>query len=122
MFFQCSRNSIAMKILGVAAGIFVLSLMAVNATLDTADEDHHLWNHELKKTFCGVIENTRIYKQEDLKIHCAGKVTIFDDLVRNFANYLSDEKISHALMLLLSHLDNCQLFVSAETFKAISLL
>ena len=89
--------------LGVAAGVFILSVLAVNATLDNADENDHLWEHELKKTFCGVIENTRVYKQEDLKIHCAGKVAIFDDLVRNFAYSLSDKEISHASMFRLGH-------------------
>ena len=86
--------------LWVVASVFIFSLSSVNATLDSADENDHLWQHQLKKTFCGVIENTRVYKQGDLKIHCAGKVAIFDNRVRNFANSLSYKGIVDAVTTL----------------------
>ena len=38
-----------------------------------------LWQHELKKTYCQMIERQRIYKTEQLDVYCAGNVGFFDD-------------------------------------------
>ena len=39
--------------------------------------EEYLWHHQLKKTFCGLIQEQRVYEQENLEIYCAAKVKFF---------------------------------------------
>ena len=43
------------------------------------DADHHL-----KMAYCKVIKNSRVYKAEELDIHCAGKVNVFENVASTF--------------------------------------
>ena len=42
----------------------------------------YLWDHQVKKTFCGLIEKERVYRTENLEIYCAAKVKFFQSQVR----------------------------------------
>ena len=44
--------------------------------------EDYLWDHQVKKTFCGLIEKERVYKMENLEIYCAAKVKFFQSQVR----------------------------------------
>ena len=62
-----------------------LRVVFVEAT-PTREMEPRLWQHELKKTYCELIQRQRIYKLEQLDVYCAGKVGFFDDeLVNNSA-------------------------------------
>ena len=67
------------------AFVMLVSTTNVEANIYEDDEsggmDHHLWLHELKKTYCQAIVGNRIYKVENLAVHCAGKVSFFDEWV-----------------------------------------
>ena len=69
----------------VIAGFAFASLLLVNnveaSVDDKTDFDEHLWRHQLKKTYCEAIQTYRIYKVENLSVHCAGKVSFFDEQV-----------------------------------------
>lgn len=55
------------------------------ATASAFGMEPRLWQHELKKTYCQMIEKQRIYKLEQLDVYCAGKVGFFDDeMVSNY--------------------------------------
>lgn len=41
-----------------------------------------LWTFQLKKSYCDLIKKTRIYKVEELSVHCVGKVDFFGSEVR----------------------------------------
>ena len=61
---------------------FALMVIASVASWEVEeDTGHHLWLHQLKKTFCASIQSYRIYKVENLEVHCAGKVGFFEDRV-----------------------------------------
>ena len=57
----------------------VLSLPNFVATKSGLQMDPRLWQHELKKTYCQMIERQQVYKLEQLDVYCAGKVSFFDD-------------------------------------------
>ena len=40
--------------------------------------EDYLWQHQMKKTFCGLIQHKRVYKLEKLDIFCDAKVGFFD--------------------------------------------
>ena len=44
--------------------------------------EEYLWHHQVKKTFCGLIEKERVYQAENLEIYCAAKVKIFQNQVK----------------------------------------
>ena len=67
-------------------GAYFLLVYKVAAEGDT---DDHLWLHQIKKTYCETIQSHRIYKVENLKVHCAGKVGFFED----------GDKVSRPLLL-----------------------
>ena len=55
------------------------------ATEPSLQMEPRLWQHELKKTYCQMIQRQRIYKLEQLDVYCAGKVGFFDDeMVSNY--------------------------------------
>jgi len=54
----------------------VVILTLLICSIVTGDTDHFL-----KKTYCSMIRKTRIYQTEELSIHCAGKVNLFEDQV-----------------------------------------
>lgn len=61
-------------------GVYFLLVYKVSAGKEEGgDMDDHLWLHQIKKTYCESIQSHRIYKVENLKVHCAGKVGFFDD-------------------------------------------
>ena len=45
--------------------------------------EQRFWDHELKKTYCQLIQRQQIYQQEELQTYCAGKVAFFDTMVSN---------------------------------------
>ena len=58
-------------------------LINVDAAVSPVEMEPRLWQHELKKTYCQLIQRQQIFKMEQLDIYCAGKVAFFDDdLVR----------------------------------------
>ena len=59
----------------------LLLVTNVEASDEETDFDQHLWLHQLKKTYCEAIASYRIYKTENLGVHCAGKVSFFDEKV-----------------------------------------
>ena len=68
----------------VSFAALVLAVMLTNATPGIAakslvEMEPRLWKHELKKTYCMMIERHRIFKVEQLDVYCAGKVGFFDD-------------------------------------------
>ena len=64
----------------VIAGFAFASLLLITDVKASVDDDH-LWRHQLKKTYCEAIQTYRIYKVENLSVHCAGKVSFFDEQV-----------------------------------------
>lgn len=52
---------------------------AFGASASALEMEPRLWQHELKKTYCQLIERQRIYKIEQLNVYCAGKVAFFED-------------------------------------------
>lgn len=50
-------------------------------TADTLENpfemDDYLWEHQVKKTFCSLIQQHRIYREENLDVYCAAKVKFF---------------------------------------------
>ena len=60
-----------------------------------------LWQHELKKTYCELIQRQRIYKVEQLDTYCAGKVAFFEeDMVSRLRRFKSQTFCpSHDLFL-----------------------
>lgn len=61
--------------------IVIWALLLAVATGSLEKMEPRLWQHELKKTYCQMIQRQRIYKTEQLNIYCAGKVTFFEDMV-----------------------------------------
>ena len=59
----------------------VLAQVVAVAHAGSIEMEPRLWQHELKKTYCQLIDRQRIYKLEQLDIYCAGKVAFFDDHV-----------------------------------------
>ena len=53
------------------------------ATEPSLQMEPRLWQHELKTTYCQMIQRQRIYKLEQLDVYCAGKVGFFDDEMVN---------------------------------------
>ena len=71
----------AVALFVIAGFAFACFLLINNVEADEdhdGDIDHHLWLHQLKKTYCEAVKNYRIYKVENLAVHCAGKVGFFD--------------------------------------------
>ena len=65
-------------------------LFSVDAAISPLEMEPRLWQHELKKTYCQMIQRQRIYKVEQLDVYCAGKVAFFeDDMVRQNARGFS---------------------------------
>ena len=54
-------------------------LINVDAAVSPVEMEPRLWQHELKKTYCQLIQRQQIFKMEQLDIYCAGKVAFFDD-------------------------------------------
>ena len=74
-----------MASLGLALLLAVFVMPNVVATASAFGMEPRLWQHELKKTYCQMIEKQRIYKLEQLDVYCAGKVGFFDDeMVSNY--------------------------------------
>ena len=44
--------------------------------------EEYLWDHQVKKTFCGLIQKQPVYQDENLKIYCAAKVKFFEHQVK----------------------------------------
>jgi len=44
-------------------------------------------DHFLKMAYCRSIKNSRVYKLEELDVHCAGKVNVFEDMVSVFYHF-----------------------------------
>ena len=44
--------------------------------------EDYLWEHQVKKTYCGLIQKERVYRLESLEIYCAAKVKFFQHLVK----------------------------------------
>ena len=44
--------------------------------------EDYLWEHQVKKTFCGLIQQHRVYRDENLEIYCAAKVKFFEHQVK----------------------------------------
>ena len=42
----------------------------------------YLWDHQVKKTFCSLMEKERVYRMENLEIYCAAKVKFFRNQVK----------------------------------------
>jgi len=38
-------------------------------------------DHQLKKTYCNLNKKSRVFREEQLDVHCAGKVNLFEDRV-----------------------------------------
>lgn len=72
-----------MALLFSALFLAVLAQPNVVATASAFEMEPRLWQHELKKTFCQLIERQQIHKQEQLHVYCAGKVAFFyeDEMV-----------------------------------------
>ena len=72
------------------AAVAFVSFLLVSSVASWEAEDNiddHLWRHQLKKTYCEGIQSHRSYKTENLAIHCAGKVAVFDDRVSVKCNF-----------------------------------
>ena len=54
-------------------------LINVDAAVSPVEMEPRLWQHELKNTYCQLIQRQQIFKMEQLDIYCAGKVAFFDD-------------------------------------------
>ena len=61
------------------AMVVLALILAVAAGSLAVDREPRIWQHELKKTYCQMIERQRIYKLEQLDVYCAGKVAFFED-------------------------------------------
>ena len=53
----------AVMAIAVAYALLVISNVASREAYE--DADHHLWLHQMKKTYCASIRSYRIYKNED---------------------------------------------------------
>jgi hypothetical protein len=42
------------------------------------------WSHEQKKTFCSMLANRRVYREENLAVFCTVKVQQWKNQVRRF--------------------------------------
>ena len=67
----------------------LLAVVLANVDPGTAagsliEMEPRLWQHELKKTYCQLIQLQRVHKTEQLDIYCAGKVAFFDELVSDY--------------------------------------
>ena len=65
----------------ITAVAFAVLLLVNNVEASGDNDDDHLWRHQLKKTYCEAVQSYRIYKVENLSVHCAGKVSFFDEQV-----------------------------------------
>ena len=66
-------------------GILVLlswTWLVANAKENPVVMEDYLWDHQLKKTFCGLIQEERVYLMENLEIYCAAKVKFFQHRVK----------------------------------------
>lgn len=74
-------------------GFFIAVLVTTEFVVTVAalfgNMEPRFWDHELKKTYCQLIQHQRIYRQEELHIYCAGKVAFFDEMVNLFRFVLS---------------------------------
>ena len=66
---------------GLSVAFLLVAMMASSSSSLFGNMEPRFWEHELKKTYCQLIQRQRIYKQEQLDIYCAGKVAFFDDQV-----------------------------------------
>lgn len=70
----------------MALVVWALLLAVLVPPVAALEMEPRLWQHELKKTYCQLIQRQRIYKLEQLDVYCAGKVGFFEDeQVRNRA-------------------------------------
>ena len=49
---------------------------------NTLGMEDYLWEHQVKKTFCGLSKKQRVYQTENLEIYCAAKVKFFENQVK----------------------------------------
>ena len=53
-----------------------------NGTENPTGMEDYLWEHQVKKTFCDLVQKQAVYRQERLDIYCAAKVKFFQDQVK----------------------------------------
>lgn len=63
----------------------------------------YLWEHQVKKTYCNLIQKERVYREENLEIYCAAKVKFFQHQVK----YLSELQCLAGIALFTSKLLQC---------------
>lgn len=59
-----------------------LCRMVADAKKNPYKMEDYLWEHHMKKTFCGLIAKQRVYQTENLAIYCAAKVKFFENQVK----------------------------------------
>ena len=65
-------------------GILVLlswAWLAADSKESPVVMEDYLWDHQVKKTFCSLIQEERVYLMENLEIYCAAKVKFFEHRV-----------------------------------------
>ena len=57
--------------------LFCWSWTISKSMADTYGMEAYIWHHQIKKTYCGLIQKERVYRMENLEIYCAAKVKFF---------------------------------------------
>ena len=84
--FETFKNCFSMKFTGASVlfylvwGDFIWKV--TNGTENPAGMEDYLWEHQVKKTYCGLVQKQRVYQQENLEVYCAAKVKFFLDQVK----------------------------------------
>ena len=68
-------------------GAYVLFYLAWSSLLwkvsdgkeNVFEMEDYLWDHQVKKTYCSLIQKERVYREENLEIYCAAKVEFFQN-------------------------------------------